>query len=230
MTVKRDIDIALTAEEIMRAVSHGRRDAAWMAEPARAALNRASDLLAPVIVFEWVGVETVSGEAVRVRTRKRAGTAVLTVGPQAKLLTPAVEALVSVNSIGAALDDEVRRLNDNGEMLAGYLLDCVGVVALSKVADEAARMAEKRAQEKGWGVGARLSPGSLVGWDTSRQKEICGILPLEDAGIGLTESGLLVPFKSASGMVGIGPGYPGRKVGSVCSLCKLKDTCWRRKT
>ena len=93
----------------------------------------------------------------------------------------------------------------------------------------AARMAEDRAREMGWGVGARLAPGSLVGWDTARQTEICALLPLDAADIHLTDSGLIVPFKSASGLIGVGPGYRETTVGSVCGLCRLKDSCWRRK-
>ncbi len=103
------------------------------------------------------------------------------------------------------------------------------MVALGKVGDTAARMAEDRAREMGWGGGARLAPGSLVGWDTARQTEICALLPLDATDIRLTDSGLIVPFKSASGRIGLGPGYRDTTVGSVCALCRLKDGCWRRK-
>lgn len=229
MAIQRDIPIDVSAEEVMKALSRGKRDAAWMAEPAREALKRATHLFAPVIVYEWAVVEGVQEEHVRVAIPDTGRSADLHVGPHANLMAKAKAALVSVNSIGQPLDDAVHELNASGEALGAYLLDCVGVVALSKVADAAAAMAEERAAAEGWGVGARLAPGSLVGWNTDRQSEICALLPLESAGLSLTDSGLIIPFKSASGMIGLGPDFKRKKVGSVCGLCSLKETCWRRR-
>jgi hypothetical protein len=228
MGVLKDIPIDIEAAEVVRALSRGRRGASWMADEAAEALERALPLIAPVVVYDWLEVEEVAGQ--RVRLRQAAGrSAELRVGPNAHLMAPARRALVSVNSIGDGLDQAVRELNRKGDPLLAYLLDCVGVVALGKAADAAARMAEDEARAVGWGVGARLGPGSLVGWPTERQVEICRLLPLEANGIRLNESGLILPFKSASGMIGIGPGYEGRTVGSVCRLCNLKESCWRRK-
>ena len=226
MGVLKDIPIGIEAGEVMGALSRGRRGASWMAGEAAEALERAHPLVAPVVVYDWLEVEEVAGE--RVRLRHAAGRiADLRVGPNAHLMAPARRALVTVNPIG--LDRAVRWLHRKGDPLQAYLLDCVGVVALGKAADAAARMAEDEARAVGWGVGARLGPGSLVGWPTERQVEICRLLPLEANGIRLNESGLILPFKSASGMIGIGPGYEGRTVGSVCRLCNRKESCWRRK-
>lgn len=229
MAIRRDIPIDMTASEVMKALSHGERDTSWMATPARDALDRALDLLDPVVVYDWVEVRGVEGETVRVRTGNARGETHLHLGPHANLMEAARTALVSVNSIGQRLDDAVSDLNRKGDALAAYLLDCVGVVALSKVSDAASRMAEAKAETEGWGVGDRLSPGSLAGWDTAGQFEICGLLPLKAASISLTGSGLILPFKSASGMIGLGPGFKNKTVGSVCRLCSLKENCWRRK-
>ncbi|MDJ0669104.1 MAG: vitamin B12 dependent-methionine synthase activation domain-containing protein [Desulfobacterales bacterium] len=229
MPIRRDIPVHMTAEEVMAAVSRGRRDPSWMAAPAKKALEQAISLIDPVVVFDWVTVTDVEGEGVWIIPAAGGKPFPLRLGPNAGLMEGARVALASVNSIGGRLDDAVRTLNAQGDAFEGYLLDCVGVVALSKVGDAAARMAEDRAKEMGWGVGARLAPGSLVGWDTARQTEICDLLPLEAADIRLTDSGLIVPFKSASGLIGVGPGYRDTTVGSVCGLCRLKDGCWRRK-
>jgi hypothetical protein len=229
MPLRRDIPIEVTAEEVMTAVGRGRRDASWMGASARKAVERAIRLIDPVIIYEWVSVSGVDGDVVEIVAGSCRRCVQLRLGPNAHLMSGAREAFVSINSIGGRLDDAVKALNAEGDALGGYLLDCVGVVALGKVGDAAARMAENRARSLGWGVGARLAPGSLVGWDTNRQAELCRLLPLADAGISLTDSGLLVPFKSATGMIGLGPGYEETRVGSVCGLCSLKDTCWRRK-
>ncbi len=228
MAVRRDILIEIEASEVMLALSRGRRDPSWMAAATRAALEQARALYDPVILYEWAAVASVCAGTANVSLPGNASRQ-LFIGPHGQLLAEAREAMVFTASIGLRLDAAVRDLGANGELLASYLLDCVGVVALSKVGDVAARMAENRARERGWGVGPRIGPGSLEGWPVDRQKELCALLDLADADITLNGSGVLVPFKSASGLIGIGPGYPHSRVGSVCRLCTLREKCWRRK-
>ena len=229
MATRMDIPISVTALEVMQALSHGRREASWMQDQAGEALEQAQALWSPCLVYEWVDVRSVAVETVSVRSESSGADALLNIGPHAHLAEPARKAFISVNSIGPRLDEAVGELNRRGEMLAAYLLDSVGVVALSKVGEAANHMVETYAREEGWGVGARLSPGSLKGWPTDRQRELCALLDLPAAGLTLSDSGLLIPFKSASGFIGAGPGYRRKSVGSVCGLCNLRETCWRRK-
>ena len=229
MAIRIDIPIEITALEVSQALCRGRRDASWMQEQVEEAVEQARKLWSPCMVYEWIDILSVTGEAVRVRSQSLDAEVILNIGPHTHLVKPALKAFISVNTIGPRLDETVGILNRQGEMLAAYLMDSVGVVALSKVSDAANRMVETYAGELGWGVGDRLSPGSLKGWPTSGQREICALLDLNHAGLSLSDSGLLVPFKSASGFIGIGPEYKRQSVGSVCSLCNLKETCWRRK-
>ena len=229
MPIRRDIPFELQLPEVLHALSRGRRNPSWLAAPAGEAIDRSRGLCDPVIVYDWVDVALVNGAPALVNA-SGGGPTPLGIGPHAHLLAEARQALVSVNSIGGRLDAAVHDLRRGGNALAAYLLDCVGVMALGKVADAAARIAEDRARELGWGVGFRISPGSLEGWPIERQSELCGLLPLAEAGIILNESGLLAPFKSASGLIGIGPNYRRSTAGSVCGLCRLRKNCWRKKS
>jgi hypothetical protein len=83
--------------------------------------------------------------------------------------------------------------------------------------------------ECGWAVGASLSPGSLAGWPLTGQRDLCALLPLERIGVSLNAVGILVPFKSVTSVIGIGLGYTGRRVGSVCHLCSRASARWRRR-
>lgn len=229
MPVRADIPVALSPDEVQRAVSRGRRDRGWLREEIAAAVEAARPLLRPALVFDWAAVQDLDGETVRLRFDADGRETRLRVGPNIHLLRPARRTFVFVSTVGQPLDDAVRSRNESGDLLGGYLLDCAGVVALAKVSEAANAMAESAAGERGWGVGARIGPGSLLGWDAARQRELCDSLPLAEAGISLDDSGLLRPFKSASGLVGIGPGYSEKTVGSVCGLCRLRDGCWRRR-
>ena len=153
----------------------------------------------------------------------------LTVGPMAHLLAPAKRLLVAVYTIGPALEARVRELYEAGELLLSYMLDCVGVMAVGKIGGEVGRLAEGRAAERGWGVSPGLSPGGLVGWPVQGQRELCALLPLADIDVRLNEYSMLQPQKSASGVIGMGPGYKEHQVGTVCRYCSLKNSCWRSK-
>jgi cobalamin-dependent methionine synthase I len=74
-------------------------------------------------------------------------------------------------------------------------------------------------------VGAELAPGQLSGWAVAEQHELARLLDLGAIGVQVTESGMLVPQKSASLMVGMGPEYESAEVRSPCEYCDLGDTC-----
>lgn len=229
MGILADIDIDVTAEEVVISLSQGRRDATWMIDEAKQALNAARDLWEPMIVFGWFRVAAVGKEMVALESMDGGIPVELSLGPHAGLMAPSTVALVSVNTIGEKLDGRVRALNHEGRSLAAYLLDSVGVVALSKVGDAASSLAEAEAECRRWGVGPRLSPGSLVGWPVEGQHQLCALLDLEAAGLRLTEHAVIIPFKSASGLIGLGPKFNSKKVGSVCRFCMHRETCWRRR-
>jgi hypothetical protein len=229
MNILTNISLEISAGEVMQSLSRGQRDAAWMMAEAETSVEKARKLWQPKIVYAWADVPEVRGESLALLPENRAESLLLHIGPHADLMAKAERAFISVSSIGDELDEQVRELNQKGEILTAFLLDCAGVVALDKVGSAAAELAEKEAAERGWGVGDRLSPGSLQGWPMEGQHELCSLLPLEDAGISLSEQGILRPFKSASGMIGIGPEYSGKKTGSVCRFCLHQNNCWRRR-
>lgn len=228
MPILKDIPVFLTAREVVDSLNRGKTVAPKMMEKAEEAVVRAEDLWEPAVVFDWIGVEAVSEAEVRI-IPPNGGVDTLQVGPHADLLGKAEIALVSVHSIGPRLDEAVRELNRTGDNLLAYLLDSVGVVGLGKVGDAVRAMAEKEAEERNWGVGANLSPGSLVGWPLEGQGPLCSLLPIQEAGVTLNASHILVPFKTVSGLIGLGPEYKSRKVGSVCRFCMHAETCWRRR-
>jgi hypothetical protein len=228
MPILSDISVRVAAEEVQRALSRGKRDRGWFRGEIVGAIEEAIPKLQTRVAFEWANVLSFKNETVRIRLDNGPETR-LAIGPNVHLLHPARRVLIFVSTLGPRLEAAIQTQNEAGDFLGGYLLDCVGVVALSKVSESANALAESAADQRRWGVGPRLGPGSLEGWDTARQRELCDFLPLAEAGIAIAESGLLRPFKSASGLIPLGPDYPGAAVGSVCGLCRLADTCWRRR-
>lgn len=229
MPVLTDIQIRISAHEVVLALHYGRKAPPKLVEQTQTAIERSQTLLQPQAVYKWVSVLSVIGEEVILAPSGLGHGTPITVGPHSYLLEKAELALVSAVTIGVQMDEHIRALNKSGRILEGYLFDSIGVVALSKAGEAVRRLAETEADSRGWGVGDALGPGSLRGWPIEEQMNLCNLLPLKQINVKLNDSGVLIPFKSASGLIGIGSGYQSKKVGSVCRLCMHADTCWRRR-
>jgi hypothetical protein len=221
MPVLNDIEIHISLDGLLRTQRSAVQRPA-VRETARWATAEAQRLAEPAAVWALLPVHQVDGK------RARVGEAWLRVGPHADLLAPARQALVSVATIGSALEEEVGRLVQEGSLLEGFMLDSAGVLALAAVGDSLSRLAEALAVQREWGVSLALAPGSLVGWPAHDQKALCSLLDLAAIGVTLNSSRVLVPHKSASRLVGLGPDYTTRQVESACRFCPQRETCWRR--
>jgi hypothetical protein len=227
MPILRDIPIILKAEDVIASPKKGQVRPSLLGH-AENAVALGQTLWQPACVYDWFDVRSVEGDRVTIASRDGAET-VLHIGPKADLVAPARRVVVGVVTIGPALEQKVRELQAAGDNMMSYLLDSAGVAALGAAGEALRCLAEETAGDLGWGVSPSLSPGSLVGWPLRGQHELCGLLPLEEIGVRLTDHSVLEPHKSASGLVGLGPTYDSTRVGSICKYCALQKTCWRRR-
>jgi hypothetical protein len=90
-----------------------------------------------------------------------------------------------------------------GDLLRGYVYDVIG----SEVAENAAARMQTELKEsselRGMKITNRFSPG-YCGWDVADQQKLFSFFRDNSCGITLTESSLMNPVKSVSGMIGIG--------------------------
>ena len=101
-----------------------------------------------------------------------------------------------VVSIGAALEQATRKMND---LLEAYYLDVIGNIALTAVRKQLHDyLCSKFALKKI----SFMSPGSLQDWPVEAQSQLFQLLPEVEASIGvrLNKSFLMVPTKSVSGI------------------------------
>jgi len=134
---------------------------------------------------------------------------------------------VFVATIGGRLETEASRLMEGGDHLRGYLLDRIGSFAVENVAEDFEESLRVKHAAKDRSVSNRFSPGYCE-WPTKEQKKLDKILTFKKAGIKLTGSFMMVPKKSVSGIIGIGPAKVFAKKRSQCSICDKKDCSYRR--
>lgn len=227
--ILRDFSIRLTPNELAQAHSKGRQSSfpPRLMEAAQTALEMCKELITPAVIYDRFQVHEVGDGKVILGKEDRPASEFycLQVGPKADLLAPAKQLIVSVITIGPALENKVRQLEDK---LLAFMLDTAGVLALSTIGGFLRDRIEQQVAENQWGVSPSLAPGSLVGWQITGQREVAALLPLEKIDVRLTEYCVLEPHKSASMTVGLGPDYSSSHIDSVCQYCSLAAHCWRR--
>jgi hypothetical protein len=218
LTTLLELDLNLDQDEFLLAQGAATQRPA-MEESARRALGLARELVGPAIAYDWFPV------GARAQTKVEVGTVVFELGRHVDLLDAARLAFLAVVTIGSRLETASRELQASGRALDSFMLDAAGVFAVGKMIEKAHSLVEKDAVDRGWGVGAELAPGQLSGWAVAEQALVGQLLDLGSIGVALTDSGMIIPQKSASLMVGIGPGYGSSVVRSPCEYCDMSETC-----
>jgi hypothetical protein len=112
----------------------------------------------------------------------------------------------------------------DGDMLKGYLYDLAG----SEIAEAAAETVQAELADyvslNGLLITNRYSPG-YCGWDVAEQHKLFRLMPDNHCGITLSESALMKPVKSVSGIIGIGKNV--KRNPYTCSICTMKDCTYR---
>jgi hypothetical protein len=133
---------------------------------------------------------------------------------------------VFVATAGPRLERWASALMKSDEVMKGYIVDTIGSEAAEQTAEWVERKVAQAAEAYGWKTTNRYSPG-YCGWPTSDQHTLFSLLPKDFCGIRLTESALMIPVKSVSGVIGLGPDV--RREGYQCAICEMED-CFRRRT
>lgn len=127
---------------------------------------------------------------------------------------------------GSAFEMFQHALQQEGDMVKIYIADAIGSIIAEKTADCMEIALNEYIRERGWKHTNRFSPG-YCGWHVSEQKKLFPLFPsAEPCGIRLTDSSLMLPIKSVSGVIGVGESV--RKLEYTCGLCTY-DKCYRRK-
>lgn len=130
-----------------------------------------------------------------------------------------------VATAGAEFEDYQMRLKDDDDMVRTFIADSFGSVIAELTADVMERTLQDDISGRGWRHTNRFSPG-YCGWHVSEQQKLFPLFGGGDpCGVRLTESSLMLPIKSVSGVVGLGPNV--RKLDYSCGLCDFKD-CYKR--
>lgn len=126
---------------------------------------------------------------------------------------------------GTAFEEYQQRLKDEGDMVRVFIADALGSVIAEKCADQMEIALQESIDKLGWKHTNRFSPG-YCGWHVSEQQILFPLFNGHTCGVQLTNSSLMVPIKSVSGIIGLGTEV--RHLDYTCGLCDFKQ-CYKRK-
>lgn len=138
----------------------------------------------------------------------------------------AAELALFICTAGPAIGEMSRRLMKEGDLLKGYIYDVVGSEVVENAADRIQEELKAEAETRGERITNRFSPG-YCGWDVAEQHKLFNFFRNNFCGITLTESALMNPVKSVSGIMGIGTDVIFEPY--QCHLCEDKMCIYRNK-
>ena len=126
---------------------------------------------------------------------------------------------------GLEFETYQHRLKEQGDMVRVFIADALGSVIAEKCADQMEKALQESIGKLGWKHTNRFSPG-YCGWHVSQQQLLFPLFQGHTCGVTLTDSSLMLPIKSVSGIIGLGKDV--RHLDYTCGLCDFKQ-CYKRK-
>jgi len=223
MPLIRDIPLSLKTKEVLR--REGFREYSKVRPEIKSlilellASVKKAHLLEPAIAYEIYSITEMSQRQLSLE-----GKAVMA-GPLLPSLLPEAKKLaVAVGTIGPKLEKQVTDYFNQDEPLRGMLLDGIGSAAVDSLTEEACKFITGEASSRGYQASSPISPG-MPGLPITEQWQLFKMVPVKEIGVSLTSSGIMVPRKSASMVIGIGQKMKTWTRAEVCTHCRLRKTC-----
>lgn len=140
-------------------------------------------------------------------------------------LKEAEEAALFLCTAGALFSDEAHALNAAGEIMEAYIIDAIGSMAVEQAMNRVHQALGEEQAARGMKITNRYSPG-YCNWPLSDQQALFALIGENPTAIELSDSCLMHPIKSVSGIIGIGREARRRPYG--CAICQNKTCVYRR--
>ncbi len=131
---------------------------------------------------------------------------------------------VFVCTCGEEIHHLSRQYMQEGDLLKGYVYDLFGSLVVESGMDLIQESLQKEMKQEGFKITNRYSPG-YCGWDVAQQKKLFSLFSSQFDFVQLTDSCLMQPIKSVSGMIGIGSDV--KYSDYTCNICDLKNCLYK---
>lgn len=185
-------------------------------------LRIAKSKAAPKVTVTKKKIAGMSGSSIDLEDGVR-----LSTGGISSSLKGAAHLYIMALTIGDSIEKAATRYMEKGDFLHGYLLDRIGSFACESLAESVEEDLRKAYARKGLSVSMRFSPG-YCDFPIEEQFKLDKAIGFSRIGISINKHCMMIPKKSITAIVGIGPkGLFGKKR-SQCGTCAKSDCSYRR--
>jgi len=142
----------------------------------------------------------------------------------AKELRNSIHSVLFICTAGPGISHQSQKLLTGENPVLGYVLDVLGTMIVESATDLLQIEIMRIAVAKDMQITNRYSPG-YCNWSVADQHRLFSFFPANCCGISLTDSALMNPVKSVSGIIGVGKKVRFREY--TCDLCSQTD-CFHR--
>jgi hypothetical protein len=223
MPVIRDVPLSLKTGEVLRRegfqrYSKIRPEIKILIRELMVSVKKAR-LLEPAVAYEIYTITELSQRQLSLEGEPLVHDSLLS-----PVLPSAKELAVAICTIGPKLEEQSADYFSQGEPLRGTLLDGIGSAAVDSLTEEVCKLIASEASSRGYEASSPVNPG-MPGLPITEQWQLLRMVPAREIGVSLTSSGIMVPRKSVSMIIGIGPQMAKWTRAGVCARCHLKKTC-----
>jgi hypothetical protein len=151
----------------------------------------------------------------------------LTIPDIGRLWGPLDAVGAGICTVGDAIEARVSALFDAREFPLAVMLDSVGSAAVESLAEYVNDLVCQAGLVEGVKVTNRVSPG-YAGWDTAEQRQLFALCPGGPIGVTLNEACFMLPAKTITFLVGVGPHARVDHYFTQCRRCWMRDCAYRR--
>lgn len=146
-------------------------------------------------------------------------------GPMiAAQLKKAQAAVLFLCTIGSGLEVWAKECDGHDDIMNSFFIDAAASLITERTAEVLHQSIRQTLSRYGIQTTNRYSPG-YCGWPTSEQQLLFSFFPKNYCGISLTESSLMIPRKSISGLLGIGASVKFAQY--ACKHCTMPQCTYR---
>jgi hypothetical protein len=185
-------------------------------------LIKADKLIKTQAVYARVGLSEISGNRIKIDDKFVIASSVLK-----ETLCNCESVFLFIATIGAELESESSKLMRENNSLESLIMDAIGSQAAEALADSLCRTLSDEVKPQGLAVTHPFSPG-YCDWNIEEQKILFFVLDGGEIKVKLTDSCMMIPRKSVSGIIGIGQSESLGKKNFPCQNC-AKEKCPSRR-
>jgi len=186
--------------------------------------DRFEEYIEPHLIYEVREILGIDGDSIRLR-----GGQVIHSRRIARTLEGCDLLVAFIATLGGEISGRIDELTGENHLSDAYIVDSMGSVAVEDMVERFHLNAENMYKAASRSVTMRFSPG-YCDWNIKEQRTIFSLFAPDRVGVELTDTFLMRPRKSISGVFGVKPYYEGRSVDSYipCVDCAKKKCDSRR--